>query len=136
LLALSFSLAFAVAAKAADYAGEISAYRHVHGLPAVKLVGRPNAVALKQAQAMASTGTVGHSAGGDFSSRIAGLRKSRAGENIGAHFLSFAEMLKQWGDSAGHRENPLMAGARRVSIASVDNPKSPYRKFCAMVITD
>jgi uncharacterized protein YkwD len=69
-------------------------------------------------------------------SRIAGLRKSSAGENIGAGFLSFAEMLKQWEDSAGHRENLLMAGARRVGIASVDNPKSPYRKFWAMVITN
>jgi hypothetical protein len=29
-----------------------------------------------------------------------------------------------------------MAGARRVGGASVDNPKSPYRKFWAMVITD
>jgi uncharacterized protein YkwD len=136
LLALSFSPGFAVAATAADYAGAISAYRRAHGLPAVKLDGRLNAVALKQARAMATTGTVSHSAGGDFSSRVAGLRKSRAGENIGAGFLSFAEMLKQWEDSAGHRENLLMAGAHRVGIASVDNPKSPYRKFWAMVITD
>jgi uncharacterized protein YkwD len=68
-------------------------------------------------------------------SRIAGLRKSSAGENIGAGFLSFAEMRKQWEDSAGHRENLLMAGARRVGI-SVDNPKSSYRKFWATVITD
>jgi uncharacterized protein YkwD len=102
----------------------------------VKLDGRLNAVALKQARAMAATGTVSHSAGGDFSSRVAGLRKSRAGENIGAGFLSFAEMLKQWEDSAGQRENLLMAGAHRVGIASVDNPKSAYRKFWAMVITD
>jgi hypothetical protein len=29
-----------------------------------------------------------------------------------------------------------MAGARRVGVASVHNPKSPYRKFWAMVITD
>jgi uncharacterized protein YkwD len=64
------------------------------------------------------------------------LRKSRAAENIGAGFLSFAEMLKQWQDSRGHRENLLMAGAKRVGVAAVDNPKSPYRKFWAMVITD
>jgi hypothetical protein len=29
-----------------------------------------------------------------------------------------------------------MAGARRVGVASVANPKSPYRKFWALVITD
>jgi uncharacterized protein YkwD len=141
LLALSFSLSFAAAATAGDYASAISAYRHAHGLSAVRLDRRLSAVALAQARAMASSGTVSHSAGGSFATRLAGLRKSRAfenkaAENIGAGFLSFAEMLKQWENSGGHRENLLMAGARRVGVASADNSKSPYRKFWAMVITD
>jgi uncharacterized protein YkwD len=136
LLALWFSLSSAVTAMAGDYASAISAYRRAHGLPAVRLDSRLSAVARKQARAMASTGTVSHSAGGNFAMRVAPLRKSRAAENIGAGFLSFSEMLKQWEDSTGHRENLLMAGARRVGVASVDNPKSPYRKFWAMVITD
>ena len=136
LLALSFTLSFAAPAVAADYAGAISAYRRAHGLPAVKPDSRLAAVALRQAQAMAASGSISHSAAGSFSSRVAGLRKSRAAENIGAGFLSFAEMLKQWEDSSGHRENLLMKGARRVGVASVDNPKSPYRKFWAMVIMD
>jgi uncharacterized protein YkwD len=33
-------------------------------------------------------------------------------------------------------ENWLMAGAKKIGVASVDNPKSPYRKFWATVITD
>jgi uncharacterized protein YkwD len=136
LLALCISMGFAAAARAGDYASAISAYRRAHGLPAVKSDSRLGEVALKQARAMAATGTVSHSAGGSFVTRVAILRKSRAAENIGAGFLSFAEMLKQWEDSTGHRENLLMAGARRVGVASVDNPKSPYRKFWAMVITD
>jgi uncharacterized protein YkwD len=136
LLALSLGLIFVVPALAADYASEISAYRRAHGLSAVKPDSRLSAVALKQARAMASSGTVSHSAGGNFATRVADLRKSRAAENIGAGFLSFSEMLKQWEDSTGHRANLLMAGARRVGVASVDNPKSPYRKFWAMVITD
>jgi uncharacterized protein YkwD len=136
LLALSLALIFVVPALAADYASEISAYRRAHGLSAVKPDSRLSAVALKQARAMASSGTVSHSAGGNFATRVADLRKSRAAENIGAGFLSFSEMLKQWEDSTGHRANLLMAGARRVGVASVDNPKSPYRKFWAMVITD
>jgi uncharacterized protein YkwD len=121
---------------AGDYAAEISAYRRAHGLAAVKSDSRLNAVALLQARAMAASGTVSHSVGGSFFTRVAGLRKSIAAENIGAGFLTFAEMLKQWEDSAGHRENLLIVGARKVGIASVDNPKSPYRKFWAMVITD
>ena len=60
-----------------------------------------SAVALKQAQAMASSGTISHTTAGSFSSRVAGLRKSRAAENIAAGFLSFAETLKQWKESAG-----------------------------------
>ena len=134
--ALLFGLGFAVAANAGDYASEISTYRRANGLSAVRADGRLAAVARQQAQAMASTGSVTHGAGGNFSSRVAPLRKSRAAENIGAGFLTFAEMLKQWKDSRGHRENLLMPGARRVGVASVDNPKSPYRKFWAMVITD
>jgi uncharacterized protein YkwD len=136
LLMLAFAAGFAVPAKASDYASEISAYRRAHGMPAVKLDSRLNAVALQQARAMASSGTVSHSAGGNFSTRVAGLRKTMAGENIGAGFRSFSEMLKQWEDSAGHRENLLMTGARKIGVASVDNPKSPYGRFWAMVITD
>jgi uncharacterized protein YkwD len=136
LLLCVLSLGLTTTARAADYATEISAYRRAHGLPAVKPDSRLDAVALKQARAMAATGTVSHSAGGSFSSRIAALRKSRAAENIGAGFLTFKEMLKQWEDSTGHRENLLLPGVRRVGVAYADNPKSPYRKFWAMVITD
>jgi uncharacterized protein YkwD len=136
LFALFLCLGFAAPVEASDYAGAISAYRRAHGLPAVKSDSRLGAVALKQARAMAASGAVSHSAGGNFATRVGPLRKSKAAENIGAGFISFAEMLKQWEDSAGHRQNLLMAGARRVGVASVDNLKSPYRKFWAMVITD
>jgi len=136
LLALGFSLAFAGPVMAGDYASAISAYRRAHGLPAVRSDGRLGAIALAQARAMASTGTVSHFAGGSFAARVASMRRSRAAENIGAWYLSVAEMLKQWEDSSGHRANLLMPGARRVGVASADNPKSPYRKFWAMVITD
>ncbi len=136
LLVLPLLLGFAASAAAGDYAGAISAYRRAHGLPAVRADGRLDAVALKQARAMAESGTVSHNVAGFFAKRVAPLHKSRAAENIGAGFLSFAEMLKQWEESSGHRENLLMPGARRVGVASVANPKSPYRKFWAMVITD
>ena len=106
------------------------------GLSSVQTDSRLNAVALQQARAMASSGTISHTVGGSFSSRVAGLRKSKAAENIAAGFKSFTETLKQWEDSPGHRENLLMAGARKVGVASVSNPSSPYRVFWAMVITD
>jgi hypothetical protein len=83
LLALCPALGFAAPADAADYAGAISAYRRAHGLPAVKLDGKLNAVALKQARAMAASGAVSHSAAGSFSSRVAPL-PSRARRKISA----------------------------------------------------
>jgi uncharacterized protein YkwD len=136
VLVLGLAFGFVGTASAADYAGAISAYRHAHGMPAVRLDAKLNAMALKQAQVMSATGSVSHSAGGSFFSRVAPLKKQRAAENIGAGFITFAEMLKQWEDSAGHRENLLMPGAKRVGVAFVENPRSPYRKFWAMVITD
>jgi uncharacterized protein YkwD len=135
-LALRRAVSFVAPATAADHASEISAYRKTHRLPAVKLDSRLNAVALKQAQAMAASGSISHGVASNFGTRVAPLRKSRAAENIGAGFLTFSEMLKQWENSTGHRENLLMASARHVGVASVNNGKSPYRKFCAMVITD
>jgi uncharacterized protein YkwD len=134
--AVGLVLGFSAPALASDYASQISAYRRTHGLSAVRADSKLSAVALKQAQAMASSGTISHSAAGSFSSRVAGLRKSRAAENIAAGFLSFAETLKQWKESAGHRANLLMPGAKKVGVASVANAKSPYRMFWAMVITD
>jgi hypothetical protein len=93
-------------------------------------------VAPKQARAMSFTGSVSHSADGSFESRLGKLRMSRAAENIGAGYPSFSEMLRQWEDSLGHRQNLLIAGAHRIGVVFVANARSPYRKFWAMVITD
>lgn len=136
LLVAVFALNLLTPVAASDYAGQISAYRRTHGLSAVQMDSRLNAVALHQARAMASSGTISHTVGGNFSSRVASLRKSKAAENIAAGFTSFTETLKQWENSAGHRENLLMPGARKVGIASASNRASPYRMFWAMVITD
>ena len=124
------------AATAGDCASQISAFRRAHGLSAVTLDSKLNQVALFQAQAMSSSGKVSHDVAGLFPARVAKLRKSKAAENIAAGFLTFPETLKQWEDSAGHRENLLMPGAKKVGVASVANAKSPYRMFWAMVITD
>lgn len=134
--ALGLFVCISLPALASDYASQISAYRRAHGLSPVQPDSRLSAVALQQAKAMASSGTISHSAGGSFSSRVAPLRKSRAAENIAAGFLSFAETLKQWEGSSGHRANLLMPGAKKVGVASVANAQSPYRMFWAMVITD
>jgi uncharacterized protein YkwD len=136
LLVCSVAAVLCAPAHAADYASEISAFRRAHKLSAVVQDSKLAAVALVQARAMSTSGKVSHDVGGPFSMRVAKLRKSKAAENIAAGFLSFSETLKQWEDSPGHRANLLMPGARKVGVASVANPKSPYRMFWAMVISD
>ena len=133
---LVLGLVLTAPVQAADYAGQISAFRRAHGLSAVTPDGKLDAVAQYQAMAMSESGKVSHEVGGPFQKRIATLRKAKAAENIAAGFTTFLETLKQWQDSAGHRANLLMPGARKVGVAYVANPKSPYRMFWAMVITD
>ncbi len=129
-------VAMAGAAHADDIAGQVSAYRRANGLTPVQTDAQLVALARRQAEAMASLESISHSAAGSFQSRVAGLHRRQAAENIAAGFLTFPETLKQWENSAGHRENLLMAGARRIGVASASKPSSPYRKFWAMLITD
>jgi uncharacterized protein YkwD len=136
LLASGLALYNSVPAVAADYASDITAFRRANGLSAVGGDAKLNAFALAQARAMSVSGRVSHDVGGSFSARVAKLRRSKAAENVAAGFLSFSETLKQWQDSPGHRANLLMPGARKVGVASVANPRSPYRMFWAMVISD
>jgi len=136
LASIVLIVSLTIPAMAADYASQISAYRRAHGLSAVRMDSRLSAVARRQAQAMASRGVVSHTVAGNFTVRVAGLRKRLAAENIAAGFATFSETLKQWENSAGHRENLLMAGAHKVGVASAVNRRSPYGVFWAMVITD
>jgi hypothetical protein len=57
-LIVCFFLCVQIYAMAADCAGQISADRRAHGLSAVTVDSRLNAVALQQARAMASSGTI------------------------------------------------------------------------------
>ena len=72
----------------------------------------------------------------DYAGAISAYRRAHglAAVKSDSHLSEVA--LKQWEDSTGHRENLLMPGARRVGVAAVDSPKSPYRKFWPLVITD
>jgi len=124
------------ATRAADIAAEVSAYRRTHGLTTVRMDSALVTLARQQATAMAAKESVSHGAGGDFRTRVAGLRRRLVAENIAAGFLTFSETLAQWQASAGHRENLLMVGARRIGVAAVSKPSSPYRRFWAMIISD
>ena len=130
------AMAFSRPAAADDYAAAISAYRRANGVGAVKIDGRLNVLAKRQAEAMSAAGKVSHNVVGDFRDRVAKLGRRVAAENVAAGELTFSATLKQWIDSAGHRENLLTPDAKRVGVAFVSNPSSPYRRFWAMIITD
>lgn len=136
LLAVLAVVAVMTPAGADSYASAISAYRRANGLSAVVSDSRLNGLAMNQARAMSASGQVNHTAAGNFNVRVAKLGRKIAAENVAAGFLTFPETLKQWENSAGHRENLLIPGAKKVGVASVSNPASPYRKFWAMIITD
>ncbi len=123
-------------AHAGGCASEISAYRRAHGLSAVRADAALDRIARQQAAAMARAETISHDVNGNFLVRIAPVHRRLAAENVAAGFLSCAETIRQWAESSGHRANLQMPGARRVGVASVAKPSSPYRWFWAMVITD
>ncbi len=132
----SSTVAWSSEAEAAGCATQISAYRRAHGLSAVRADGALDALARRQAEAMANAEKVNHTVGGDFRVRVARVHPRLAAENVAAGVLTCTEAIREWDHSSGHRENLQMPGARRVGVAVVSKPSSPYRKFWAMIITD
>src|SRR5215831_14892382 len=97
LICLLLGMVIAVSsARAEDITAMISQYRREHGLPAVKTDAKLTAVAVRQAQAMASAGVLGHDVAGSFASRIAGTNTDSAAENVAAGTKTWADTLRIW----------------------------------------
>src|ERR1700674_349500 len=111
-------LAVSASAALASPAAEISAYRKSHGLPAVTIDPALNALAAKQANAMAARGVMDHSVYAPFGQRISAYHTSVAAENIAMGTRSFAETLAIWEASSGHNANLLLFSARRIVLSS------------------
>jgi hypothetical protein len=112
----------------------ISQYRREHGLPAVKTDARLTAVAVRQAQAMASSGVMDHDVAGSFASRIAGANTASAAENIAAGTKTWTDTLRIWQASPGHNTNLLRPDADIVGVAVAHNENTRYKTYWAMVI--
>jgi hypothetical protein len=119
-------LALSASAALASPESEISAYRKSHGLSAVTVDPALNALAAKQANAMAARGAMDHSVYAPFGQRIAAYSPSAASENIAMGTKSFAETLAIWKASSGHNANLLMSDARRIGIASASGHGRTY----------
>ncbi|WP_420892878.1 CAP domain-containing protein [Rhodopseudomonas palustris] len=118
---------------AAGPAEMISDFRAKNGEGKVVMDATLNAIAQRQAVAMASKDVLSHEAGGSFTSRVAPANVSRAAENIAYGYPDFPNTLKQWINSPGHRANLLLKGASKVGVASVRSSASG-RTYWAMVI--
>jgi hypothetical protein len=121
-------------ARAEDITAMISQYRREHGLPAVKTDARLTAVAVRQAQAMASSGVMDHDVAGSFASRIAGANTASAAENIAAGTKTWTDTLRIWQASPGHNTNLLRPDADIVGVAVAHNENTRYKTYWAMVI--
>jgi uncharacterized protein YkwD len=91
------------------------------------------AMAERQAEAMANSGTMSHDVDGSLSTRLAASGiKAPTGENLAAGYMSLDEVLAGWRASAGHNANLLMSGATRFGIALAKNPDDAYEAYWAM----
>jgi uncharacterized protein YkwD len=109
----------------------ISAFRHQHGEDSVVINVALTRIAQDQANAMAIRDLLDHNALAPFSSRIGRSGLSHAAENIAYGYSDFASTLKQWINSAGHRANLLLHGAKWIGVAHAQNG---HRTYWAMVI--
>ena len=109
----------------------ISAFRHQHGEDSVVISAALTRIAQDQANAMAIRDSLDHNALAPFSSRIGRGGLSRAAENIAYGYADFASTLKQWINSAAHRTNLLLHGAKWIGVAHAQNGR---RTYWAMVI--
>ena len=109
----------------------ISAFRHQHGEDSVVISPVLTRLAQEQANAMAARDLLDHNALAPFSSRIGRSGFSRAAENIAYGHADFAATLEQWTNSAMHRANLLLHGAKWIDVAHAQNGR---RIYWAMVI--
>jgi uncharacterized protein YkwD len=109
----------AAPARGSAAAQAVNQFRRENGLPPVADDAILLRAAQRQADAMASAGMMSHSVAGDFSDRMnqAGIRAQAAAENVAMGQHSLAEVMGDWKNSSGHRQNMLMSAATRIGVA-------------------
>ncbi len=114
----------------------LNAYRASKGLKTVRLDPAMTAMAERQAKAMATGNVLSHDVAGAFPARLAesGIDTWKAGENLGGGYMSLAEAMTGWRESAGHDANLLIPEATRFGIAIAKNPDTQYGVYWAMEI--
>jgi uncharacterized protein YkwD len=114
----------------------LNAYRAKAGLRPVALDPELNALAERQAQAMAEADKVSHDVIGGFSTRLAAssVKTQEAGENVCAGYFSTQAAMQAWADSPEHDANLRLRSATRFGVALAKNPASQWGAFWAMAV--
>ena len=63
-----------------------------------------------------------------------GYHAKLAAENVGTGQVTIEEVMKGWEASPGHNKNLLLADAKQMGIALVQDPKTEFKTFWTLVI--
>ena len=116
----------------------ISKYREAHGLTSVAIDPLLDRVAQDQALAMARADKLSHTVNGTLMTRLdgAGAPNAAAIENVSGGYGTLAAAISSWRHSPPHNANLLNPRMRRMGIASATAPRSKYKVYWALVMTD
>ena len=111
--------------------GEVNTFRTKNRLGTVALDARLTRAAAMQSETQAKRDWIGHD-GPDGSlpkdrAARAGYRAKIASENVASGQKSFADVMKSWEGSSGHRENLLRPEVTAIGVAMAKNSSGrPY----------
>ncbi len=116
----------------------INKYRKSKGLKPLKLNAELTAAAKAHSRDLAKWDRISHygSDGSNPWDRVkrTGYHARLAAENVGTGQVSFQEVLRGWEKSPGHNKNLLLADAKHMGIALVQDPKTEFKSFWTLVI--
>jgi uncharacterized protein YkwD len=116
----------------------VNAYRRQNGLRALKLQPALTEAARSHARDLAKWDRISHfgSDGSNPWDRVkrAGYNARLAAENVGTGQITIDEVMKGWEASPGHKKNLLLPEAEHMGIALVQDPKTEFKTFWALVI--
>lgn len=116
----------------------VNQYRAEKGLKPLRLNAALTEAAKAHSRDLAKWDRISHygSDGSNPWDRVkrTGYKPKLAAENVGTGQVSFDEVLVGWKESEGHNKNLLIADAREMGLALVQDPKTEFKSFWTLVI--
>jgi uncharacterized protein YkwD len=116
----------------------INAYRKSKGLKPLALNAQLSEAAKAHSADLAKWDRISHygSDGSNPWDRVkrVGYHAKLAAEHVGTGQVTIEEVMKGWEASPGHNKNLLLADAKQMGIALVQDPKTEFKTFWTLVI--